>query len=98
MATNGTATDGLATDGTDTDGTAAAANVDGNMSTDGTISHAIVDIGGFLGMGAHSVALPISDLAIYSNGNETRVYLPWTREQLEAQPAYDEKNQTLWAA
>lgn len=55
----------------------------------GQITHAILDIGGFLGLGQHSVAIPISDLTVYASGDELRVYLPWTRAQLEALPAYD---------
>ncbi len=59
-----------------------------DAATTGEISHAIVDVGGFLGMGEHRVALPVADLEIYKNGNETRVYLPWTEDQLRTLPAY----------
>lgn len=72
--------------GMPTDGTAEAGAA--SPST-GQITHAVLDIGGFLGIGEHRVAVPISDLAIYGRGDETRVYLPWTREQLEALPDYD---------
>lgn len=56
------------------------------------ISHAVLDVGGFLGMGQHRVAVPVSDLTVYSNDSETRVYLPWSREQIEALQVYDEAN------
>jgi len=93
-------TTGTATNDTGTDDTAGAtvttapattgsntAAIDGGATT-GEISHAIVDVGGFLGMGEHRVALPVADLEIYKSDNETRVYLPWTEDQLRALPAY----------
>ncbi|PWE31730.1 hypothetical protein C4N9_01585 [Pararhodobacter marinus] len=55
-----------------------------------TLSHAILDIGGFLGLGEHRVAVPVSDLQIYQNADDVRVYLPWTEEQLEELPEYVE--------
>lgn len=88
--TTGTAaagTDGTAATGAGaTDGTAVAS---GQAETIGEISHVVLDIGGFLGIGAHSVAVPVSDLAIYRSDSDTRIYLPWPREQLEAVPAYN---------
>lgn len=54
------------------------------------ISHAIIDVGGFLGMGEHRVAVPVDDLVAYSKDDDLRIYLPWTREQLEALPEFDE--------
>lgn len=69
--------------------TAQDAGVAGGSAAASQITHAILDIGGFLGLGQHRVAIPISDLAVYANGDEIRVYLPWTRAQLEALPAYD---------
>ena len=57
------------------------------------ISHAILDIGGWLGIGQHRVAIPLSDLVIYVNNDDAedvRIYLPRTLEQLEALPEFDE--------
>ncbi|WP_103257582.1 PRC-barrel domain-containing protein [Tabrizicola aquatica] len=101
--TDGTAaTDGAAAtdDAVSTDGTMPAegsnatatgeAAASGQAETIGEVSHVVLDIGGFLGIGAHSVAVPVSDLAIYRSDSDTRIYLPWTREQLEAVPAYNE--------
>ena len=73
----------------------ATANADANAAasvTPETITHAVVDVGGFLGMGQHRSAVPVSDLTVYTNDSETRVYLPWTREQIEALPVYDEND------
>lgn len=102
-ATNDTATDNSGTDNTATDNTATdnsgatvttapaatgTGTAEADATTTGEISHAIVDVGGFLGMGEHRVALPVADLEIYKNDNEIRVYLPWTEDQLRTLPAY----------
>ncbi len=91
----GTGTDtGTAADGMAPDATASPDTGTGTATADkaGQITHAILDIGGFLGMGQHRIALPVSDLRIYSSDSGIRVYLPWTREQLTALPAYDEND------
>lgn len=58
------------------------------LGADGKISHAIVEVGGFLGMGAHAVKLPFSDLHVLreTSGQDLRVNLDTTKEQLEAMP------------
>ena len=68
----------------------------GNVSTliltaDGQVSQAIIDVGGFLGMGEKPVALDLADIDILRNeaGDEVRVYLTQTKEQLEAMPAFE---------
>ncbi len=60
------------------------------MSADGKVTQAVVDVGGFLGMGEKPVAIDIADIDILRNeaGDEVRVYLNTTREQLEAMPSY----------
>ncbi|MCA0205239.1 MAG: photosystem reaction center protein H [Proteobacteria bacterium] len=58
--------------------------------TPGELSHAILDVGGFLGIGEHRVAVPVSDLQVYRSADEVRIYLPWTQEQLESLPEYVE--------
>ena len=83
-----------AADGT-TDGTAPATGGDAMPPSGeqaGQITHAVLDIGGFLGMGQHRIALPVSDLRIYRSDSDLRVYLPWTREQMTALPEYDEND------
>jgi len=58
------------------------------LGTDGKITHAVVDVGGFLGIGAHSVLLPFSDLTVLreTNGTDVRVHLDTTKEKLKAMP------------
>ncbi|MDP2087178.1 MAG: hypothetical protein Q8K20_18440 [Gemmobacter sp.] len=54
------------------------------------ITHVIVDIGGFLGMGVHTVALPFEALEIYASANnDLRIYVPWSEEQLRDLRQYD---------
>lgn len=60
------------------------------LSPDGQISEAVVDVGGFLGMGAHSVAFPFTAMQIMSNASdEIRVYIDATKETLENMPVYN---------
>ncbi|WBQ13145.1 PRC-barrel domain-containing protein [Hyphomonadaceae bacterium BL14] len=51
----------------------------------------LVDVGGFLGMGVHTVNLPIDDAEIgWSQSNDdVRVQVSMTRSQLEAMPAHE---------
>ncbi|MFN3844898.1 MAG: PRC-barrel domain-containing protein [Paracoccaceae bacterium] len=60
------------------------------MGTDGKISDAIIDVGGFLGMGAHSVKVPFSQLTVLreTNGSAVRVHMDTTKEKLKAMPHY----------
>ncbi|MGP3696328.1 PRC-barrel domain-containing protein [Rhodobacter sp. NSM] len=60
------------------------------LAEDGKIEQVIFDVGGFLGIGARNVAVPFEDLQIYTNADqsEVRVYLPMSREELEALPEY----------
>ncbi|GLS88771.1 photosystem reaction center subunit H [Cypionkella aquatica] len=61
------------------------------LSADGKIEQVIVDVGGFLGMGEKPVALPLAEVDILkaADGDELRVYLGQTKEQLEALPKYE---------
>lgn len=60
------------------------------LSTDGQVDAVTVDVGGFLGIGAKEVALDLDNLAFMRDGDgELHLYTSLTREQLEAQPAYD---------
>jgi hypothetical protein len=55
------------------------------VAPDGSVSAAIVAAGGFLGVGAHDVAVPIASLDV-RQGN---LYLPGaTKEALKATPAF----------
>ncbi len=55
---------------------------------DNKITHAVIDVSGFLGMGAHSVLLPFSDLNVQREtaGSNVRVNLDTTKEKLKAMP------------
>lgn len=55
------------------------------------IDMAVIDVGGFLGIGEKPVKLAMSEVDILrkADGNEVRVYVPMTKEQLEALPTYD---------
>ena len=95
-ATTGTGTDQTAgstmAPGTSAGVGAAGSQTGSQTGTEGEITHAILDIGGFLGIGVHTVAVPINDLQVYRSENDTRIYLSWTRDQLEAMPEYDADN------
>jgi hypothetical protein len=61
------------------------------LSAEGQIDKVVVDVGGFLGLGVHSVALDFDELQILRNadGSDLRVYLDQTRENLEQRPAFE---------
>lgn len=58
------------------------------VGTDGKITDAVIDVGGFLGMGAHSVQLPFSELTVLreTDGSDLRIHLDTTKEKLKAMP------------
>ena len=60
------------------------------MSADGKVTQAVIDVGGFLGIGEKPVALNLADIDILRNeaGDEVRVYLNKTKEQLDAMPTF----------
>jgi sporulation protein YlmC with PRC-barrel domain len=60
------------------------------LTQDGKADAVIIDVGGFLGMGEKEVAVGMDKLAFMtdSDGNKY-LYTNFTKEQLEAQPAYD---------
>jgi hypothetical protein len=60
------------------------------LSDDGSIQQVVLDVGGFLGMGEHHVAVTMDELQIMrGEGDDVRVYIEATQEQLEAQPEYE---------
>lgn len=63
---------------------------DARTITDTQISHVIIEVGSFLGLSDHQVAVPISDLVTYRKDTDLRVYLPWTKAQLNALPKLSE--------
>lgn len=58
------------------------------LGKDGKITDAVVDVGGFLGLGAHSVQMPFSALTVLrkSSGSGVRVHLDTTKDKLKAMP------------
>ena len=58
----------------------------------GQIEEAIVDVGGFLGLGEKPVALALDQLNIMrqDGGDDVRIFVSATREQLEAMPTFNE--------
>jgi|SRR5690625_4233785 len=58
------------------------------VDRDEKVSHAVISVGGFLGMGKHLVAVPFDDLQI--EGDHV-VYSTATKDQLEAMPEFKYK-------
>ncbi len=63
------------------------------IDENGKITQAVLDVGGFLGIGEKSVALPMDELQIQraDQGGELRVYVNTTQDDLESMQEYDEK-------
>lgn len=61
------------------------------LTEDGQIDAMLIDFGGFLGIGEKRVAVTLDNLEFASNNaGDLLIYSDFTREQLEAQPEYDE--------
>lgn len=61
------------------------------LTEDGQVDAMLIDFGGFLGIGQKRVAVSLDNLDFASNENgDIIIYSDFTREQLEAQPEYDE--------
>ncbi|MCC5997433.1 MAG: PRC-barrel domain-containing protein [Oceanicaulis sp.] len=58
------------------------------IGADDKITDAVIDVGGFLGMGAHAVKVPFSGLTILrkADGSDVRVHLDTTKDRLKAMP------------
>lgn len=61
------------------------------LNDKGELTHAIVDVGGFLGIGEKPVKLDLNKLDILheTDGNDVRVYLPMTEDKLKSMEAYE---------
>lgn len=61
------------------------------LADSGSIDEAIIDVGGFLGIGEKSVAMNLDDLSIReaTDGNEVRVYVDTTKDSLMDMPEYE---------
>ncbi len=64
------------------------------IGNEGEVGYVVVDIGGFLGFGTHTVALGLDEVAIlHAKGwDEFRLYVDATQEQLEGMPEYAQAN------
>jgi sporulation protein YlmC with PRC-barrel domain len=59
------------------------------LSEEGTITHAVVGVGGFLGIGEKNVAVPFDELKLVEKDGDIRFVYASTKESLEAAPALD---------
>jgi putative membrane protein len=55
----------------------------------GAVTHAVVGVGGFLGIGEKNVAVPFDQLKVVEANGDLRLVYEATKEQLEAAPAFD---------
>ena len=62
------------------------------MGDDGKVKEVVIDVGGFLGIGAKQVAVTFDELQILrqKDGDDVRIYIDSTKDALEAQPEYKE--------
>lgn len=61
------------------------------LTDDGKLDRAVIDVGGFLGMGEKQVAVTFDELTIIreDGGDDVRVYIDSTEDALKAQPEYE---------
>lgn len=64
------------------------------INKDGTISTAVIGVGGFLGVGQKDVAIPFNDLKVASNNDKTYFVLDRTKQDLKNAPAFDKATET----
>ena len=63
----------------------------------GRISTAVIGVGGFLGMGEKSVAIPFGSLSFTADGTGKRVVtIPYSKEQLQAAPSFQPTEKTVY--
>ena len=59
------------------------------IGDNGMITHAVVGVGGFLGIGEKDVAVPFEELQVVEQDGDIRLIYAATREQLEAAEQFD---------
>ncbi len=59
------------------------------VSEDGSVTNAIIGVGGFLGIGEKNVAVPFDQLKVVESDGDFRLVYAATKEQLEAAPQFD---------
>ena len=62
------------------------------VNADGQVENAVIDVGGFLGLGEKPVLVPFNEVTLLTSegGEEIRAYMSTTEEQLEAMEMYEE--------
>lgn len=59
------------------------------LTADGQVTDVVLDVGGFLGVGAKTVAIPMDRLTVaQAEGGAVRLWVDMTKEELEALPEY----------
>ncbi len=59
------------------------------LTADGQVTDVVLDVGGFLGVGARTVAIPMDRLTVaQAEGGAVRLWVDMTKEELEALPEY----------
>jgi hypothetical protein len=61
------------------------------VSSDGTLSTAIIDVGGLLGIGTHRVAIPVRQLSLSDKGNKITLQGA-SKDALKALPEFQYAN------
>lgn len=59
------------------------------VTKDGNVSHAVLSVGGFLGVGDRRVEVPLDDMQIGSNGKQVTYNV--TKDQLKQMPEYKKR-------
>ncbi|NJM82531.1 MAG: PRC-barrel domain containing protein [Tabrizicola sp.] len=73
----------------DTTDTSIAEVADLVLTADGQVTDVVVDVGGFLGIGAKSVAIPMDRLTVaQADGGVVSLWVDMTKEELEALPEH----------
>ena len=61
------------------------------VDNSGTVTTAVVSVGGLLGVGKKDVAVPFKDLKVASRDGKDWLVLNQTKDKLKMAPAYDKK-------
>jgi sporulation protein YlmC with PRC-barrel domain len=59
------------------------------INKDGTITTAVIGVGGFLGAGQKDIAIPFKELKITSRNDKEWLVLDRTKDQLKSMPSYE---------
>lgn len=60
------------------------------LTADGQVTDVVLDVGGFLGVGAKPVALPLDRLTVAQGGSgDLAIWVDMSKEELEALPKYE---------